>query len=64
MYQMTPLPLDPAELEKLERQLIPLLNTVRRMQGKQPMIAPRDNEGCKRDRAAVRPRPRQTVMEQ
>lgn len=31
------------ELAKLERQLIPLLNTVRQLQGKRPVIVPSDN---------------------
>jgi hypothetical protein len=32
--------LTPEYLEKMERQLIPLLNTVRQMQGKRPVIVP------------------------
>lgn len=31
---------DIAELQRMERQLIPLLNTVRQMQGKRPVIVP------------------------
>lgn len=30
------------ELQRVERQLIPLLNTVRLMQGKQPIIVPNE----------------------
>jgi hypothetical protein len=29
-----------ADLQRMERQLIPLLNTVRQMQGKRPVIVP------------------------
>ena len=29
-----------ADLERMERQLIPLLNTVRQMQGKRPVVVP------------------------
>jgi hypothetical protein len=32
-----PPPLTRAELEKLERQLIPLLNTIRKLLGKEPL---------------------------
>lgn len=31
------------ELARLERQLIPLLNTIRMMLGKRPVIVPKDN---------------------
>lgn len=31
-----------AELQRIERQMIPLLNTIRLMQGKRPVIVPGD----------------------
>ncbi len=36
------LPLSDSELERFERQLIPLLNTIRQMRGKKPVIVPAD----------------------
>lgn len=33
-------PINIADLQRMERQLIPLLNTVRQMQGKRPVIVP------------------------
>lgn len=38
--EIRPFDLDKEGLEKLERQLIPLLNTIRRLLGKPPLIAP------------------------
>ena len=35
------LPVAPLDLAHLERQLIPLLNWVRKLQGKKPVIVPR-----------------------
>lgn len=36
------LPLSDSELERFERQLIPLLNTIRQLRGKKPVIVPAD----------------------
>ena len=36
------IPLSDSELEGLERKLIPLLNTIRQLRGKKPVIVPAD----------------------
>lgn len=40
--QAMPADVTPGGLERLERQLIPFLNTIRAMQGKDPIIVPTD----------------------